>query len=171
MAVKTQYLPSYEELHVPELKLSFPALRAASHYLGYFCDNQCKEFMLCRSENRDDPRPCINEGKEVTSCGLDFFNKLKSSPCASSFTSYWKCLDNAEYMEFRYCRQFQKVFDQCMEEHLNMKKPEPGHFTKIRLHDSPRPKVEVELPEPIPVIKPMATEPKTKVYNTQGWSN
>ena len=48
--------------------------------------------MLCRIEEKD-PRVCLREGKAVTACGVEFFNKVKGS-CAESFTKYWKCLDN-----------------------------------------------------------------------------
>ena len=48
--------------------------------------------MLCKQEEKD-PRKCFREGKAVTACGVEFFNKVKAT-CADSFTNYWKCLDN-----------------------------------------------------------------------------
>ena len=51
--------------------------------------------MLCDKEEKD-PRKCINEGKEVTRCGLEFFKKLRSS-CGSEFTEYWQCIDHSSY--------------------------------------------------------------------------
>lgn len=35
-------LPSYEELTVPELHLTWPELKAGSLYFGRFCDEPCK---------------------------------------------------------------------------------------------------------------------------------
>lgn len=56
--------------------------------------------MLCSSEEKD-PRKCINEGKEVTRCGLEFFQKVKNQ-CAQEFTHYWKCLDKSgDNMHFK----------------------------------------------------------------------
>ena len=49
--------------------------------------------MLCNEEEKD-PRKCLREGKEVTRCGVEFYNKVRGS-CAESFTKYWQCLDNA----------------------------------------------------------------------------
>lgn len=49
--------------------------------------------MLCRQEYKD-PRKCLNEGKAVTSCSLDFFRKIKAS-CASEFTQFANCLDRS----------------------------------------------------------------------------
>lgn len=48
--------------------------------------------MLCVKEEKD-PRKCINEGKEVTRCGLEFYRKVKVS-CPQEFTDYWTCLDH-----------------------------------------------------------------------------
>ena len=55
--------------------------------------------MLCMAEEKD-PRKCLMEGKEVTRCGLEFFQKLKTN-CAGEFTTYWKCLDHSRY-DMRY---------------------------------------------------------------------
>ncbi len=49
--------------------------------------------MLCSKEEKD-PRKCVGEGKEVTRCGIEFFQKVKEH-CAEEFTKYWKCLDNS----------------------------------------------------------------------------
>lgn len=50
-----------------------------------------KEFMLCRQEYKD-PRHCLNEGKAVTACSLNFFREIKKN-CAEEFTQFAKCLD------------------------------------------------------------------------------
>ena len=50
--------------------------------------------MLCNEEEKD-PRKCLREGKEVTRCGVEFYNKVRTN-CAASFTKYWQCLDNAD---------------------------------------------------------------------------
>lgn len=49
--------------------------------------------MLCRKE-LEDPRACLNEGKAVTSCALDFFRKVKKS-CADEFMQYAHCIDKS----------------------------------------------------------------------------
>lgn len=55
--------------------------------------------MLCRLE-LDDPRKCIEEGKVVTSCTMDFFRKVKKT-CAEEFTQYATCLDKSSpYFEY-----------------------------------------------------------------------
>jgi len=50
-----------------------------------------QEFMLCYAEEKD-PRKCLNEGKEVTRCGIEFFQNVREQ-CAEEFTKYWQCLD------------------------------------------------------------------------------
>lgn len=47
--------------------------------------------MLCRQE-LDDPRKCLDEGKAVTACALEFFRKIKKT-CYDEFTQYSTCLD------------------------------------------------------------------------------
>ena len=37
-----EYLPSYEELTVPELEVTSAVFRTAAHHLGKYCDNVCK---------------------------------------------------------------------------------------------------------------------------------
>ena len=51
--------------------------------------------MLCSAEEKD-PRKCVSEGRDVTKCGVEFFQKVKES-CGDSFTRYWKCMDNAGF--------------------------------------------------------------------------
>ncbi len=64
------------------------SLRQVSHL------SLLQEYMLCRKEEKD-PRKCLREGKAVTGCAVEFFNKVKLS-CADVFTSYWKCLDHSQ---------------------------------------------------------------------------
>lgn len=52
-----------------------------------------QEFMLCKSELID-PRKCLNEGKAVTKCSLEFFRKVKSS-CSREFTDYYTCIEKS----------------------------------------------------------------------------
>lgn len=147
------YLPSFEELEVEEINLSSAPLRAASHHLGKYCDNQSKEFMLCVSEEKD-PRKCIYEGKEVTRCGLEFFRKVKGS-CAESFEKYWKCVDMSGYnMRLDLCRLKQKEFDQCVMNTLGQERPQNGYFSRIRSHETTRPKPTYEVPFPEPTPEP-----------------
>jgi NADH dehydrogenase (ubiquinone) 1 alpha subcomplex subunit 8 len=68
-------LPTEEELTVQEMPLGTPYLKAGANHLGKYCEPQNNEFMLCRLETGD-PRKCINDGKAVTSCSLEFFSKV-----------------------------------------------------------------------------------------------
>ena len=47
---------------------------------GKHCEAQNNEFMLCRAENEDDPRKCVKDGKEVTSCAMNFL-RMVSKKC------------------------------------------------------------------------------------------
>lgn len=49
--------------------------------------------MLCRFEEKD-PRKCINEGKAVTACTLEFFRKVKKT-CLAEFNQYANCIDKS----------------------------------------------------------------------------
>jgi len=49
--------------------------------------------MLCSAEEKD-PRKCLAEGRAVTNCAFDFFNKIRTE-CMQEFTDYWKCLDHS----------------------------------------------------------------------------
>eukprot|EP00061_Rhincodon_typus_P015877 g43799.t1 len=68
----TVELPSLQELNVQEVNVSSAVLKAAAHHYGSQCDKPNKEFMLCRWEEKD-PRKCLQEGKKVNECALDFF--------------------------------------------------------------------------------------------------
>lgn len=41
-ATNETYLPTYEDLYVPPLNLTSPALRAGAFYFAQFCDLQSK---------------------------------------------------------------------------------------------------------------------------------
>jgi len=49
--------------------------------------------MLCKSEERD-PRKCIDSGKVVTECGLNFFRRVKKE-CLEEFMAYSTCIDKS----------------------------------------------------------------------------
>ncbi|CAN7951368.1 unnamed protein product [Ixodes pacificus] len=84
--------PSDSELNVEEVNISTPALRAGAYHFGKYCDEQSKEFMLCKKEEID-PRKCLAPGRAVTSCALEFFRKVKNSACRQPFDDYARCLD------------------------------------------------------------------------------
>lgn len=52
-----------------------------------------QEYMLCKAELKD-PRKCLQEGKAVTSCAMDFFRKVKKT-CSEEFAQYANCLDKS----------------------------------------------------------------------------
>ena len=52
-------------------------------------------------------RKCLDAGKAVTSCSMEFFRKVKAT-CASEFMSYASCLEKGDSnMEFAECRKTQ----------------------------------------------------------------
>ena len=108
---------SSQELDAEELNVTSAVLMGAAHHYGNHCKTQSEAFMECRIESKD-PRKCLKEGKEITKCALDFFQKIKGS-CNEAFTEHWTCLDyhNQEYSA---CRKTQKVFDACMSEQLGL---------------------------------------------------
>ncbi|XP_037953332.1 NADH dehydrogenase [ubiquinone] 1 alpha subcomplex subunit 8 [Teleopsis dalmanni] len=131
-------IPPDEELTVQELNLSTPALKAGAFHLGKECEHHNLEFMLCRNE-LDDPRACLNEGKAVTSCALDFFRKVKKS-CSEEFAQYANCLDKSSgIMGYEHCRKTQGVFDKCMLDNLGIERPEYGYFARAKIHATERP--------------------------------
>ncbi|XP_043668201.1 NADH dehydrogenase [ubiquinone] 1 alpha subcomplex subunit 8 isoform X1 [Vespula pensylvanica] len=86
-------LPDESELTVQEINLTYPILQAASFYVGKKCEWQSNEFMLCREEEKD-ARRCINEGKALTACALDFFKQLKKH-CREDFEQYVRCIERS----------------------------------------------------------------------------
>ncbi|XP_012251742.2 NADH dehydrogenase [ubiquinone] 1 alpha subcomplex subunit 8 [Athalia rosae] len=138
------FIPDDDELTVQEVNIGTPALRAAAFHIGKYCEYQNNEFMLCRQE-LDDPRPCIQEGKLVTACTLEFFRKLKKT-CYDEFTQYTRCLDkSSSRLEYDRCRMTQSIYDKCVLDNLNLERPQFGYFCEVKVHDSPRPK-----PQPQP---------------------
>ncbi|VVC91544.1 NADH dehydrogenase [ubiquinone] 1 alpha subcomplex subunit 8-like [Leptidea sinapis] len=132
------HLPDCSELNVQEVDLSSPVLLAAGPYLGKDCENINNEFMLCRFESGD-PRACLGLGKLVTTCTLQFFQKVKRA-CFHEFNQYANCVDKSSGdLSFKHCRKTQAVFEECMDEKLCMKRPEFGYFCRARVHKTSRP--------------------------------
>ncbi|XP_010353682.1 NADH dehydrogenase [ubiquinone] 1 alpha subcomplex subunit 8 isoform X2 [Chlorocebus sabaeus] len=121
-------LPTLEELKVDEVKVSSAVLKAAAHHYGAQCDKPNKEFMLCRWEEKD-PRRCLEEGKLVNKCALDFFRQIKRH-CAEPFTEYWTCIDYTGQQLFRHCRKQQAKFDECVLDKLGWVRPDLGELSK-----------------------------------------
>ncbi|KAG8222919.1 hypothetical protein J437_LFUL000213 [Ladona fulva] len=145
-------LPTEEELTVQEVEIGTPSLRAASFHLGKYCEYQNNEFMLCKDELKD-PRKCLQEGKGVTSCTLEFFRKVKKA-CYDEFTQYATCIDKSSCkQELSRCRKTQAVFDKCMLDNFNLERPDYGYFCRPKVHNTSRPKPE----PPKPAIYPDAT--------------
>ncbi|XP_011503683.1 PREDICTED: NADH dehydrogenase [ubiquinone] 1 alpha subcomplex subunit 8 [Ceratosolen solmsi marchali] len=132
-------LPSVDELNVNEVNLTYPVLKAAAFHLGKYCEFKNNEFMLCKCE-QSDPRECIEEGKLVTACTLDFFKQLKKH-CKDEFSQYYNCIDKASFnYRFNPCRKTQSVFDKCVLNNLNIERPMFGYYAQVKVHDSSRPK-------------------------------
>lgn len=135
--VKEVDLPQFTELNVPEINLSTATLMSASSYLGKQCEGINNEYMLCRQETND-PRPCLELGKKVTSCAIDVFKKIKNE-CLHEFNQYANCIDKSSGdFSLQYCRKTQGVFDSCMKDKFGMSRPEFGYFCRGRVHTSSR---------------------------------
>ncbi|VDI19377.1 NADH dehydrogenase (ubiquinone) 1 alpha subcomplex subunit 8 [Mytilus galloprovincialis] len=126
--------------------------------------------MLCVSEEKD-PRKCINEGKEVTRCGWEFYRNLKKN-CQEEFNVYHDCVDRSgSSMDIYRCRKPQAPFDQCMKEKMNMERPPIGYFSRARIHHTKRemPKLNEEvLPEKIPGLQDFRSPPKKDLGTNYG---
>ncbi|EPY77881.1 NADH dehydrogenase [ubiquinone] 1 alpha subcomplex subunit 8 [Camelus dromedarius] len=149
-------LPTLEDLKVQEVKVSSSVLKAAAHHYGAQCDKPNKEFMLCRWEEKD-PRRCLEEGKLVNKCALDFFRQIKLH-CAEPFTEYWTCLDYSGLQLFRRCRKPQAKFDECVLDKLGWVRPDLGELSKVTKVKTDRPLPENPYhsrarPEPNPEIE------------------
>ena len=108
---------STEQLEVDEVKNTSAVLIGAAHHYGAYCSKENDAFMECRIDSKD-PRKCLEEGKIVTRCALEFFKKIKGS-CNVEFTDHWTCLDYNN-QKFVKCRKTQGAFDTCMADKLNM---------------------------------------------------
>lgn len=138
------YLPTEEEINHKELPITCNYLLSSAMWLGKYCDNQCKEFMLCRLEEGD-PRKCIKDSQKVTDCGLEFFRKVKKT-CKDELDWYTKCLDfSGSEPEFKRCRREQAIFDSCMTKN-GFERARFGHFQMIRVHNTERPKPKLDVP-------------------------
>lgn len=133
------WLPSEEELTVEEIPLSSPAFKTAAFHMGRACYDQSKEFMLCNDELKD-PRKCLNEGKELTACGMSFLRNLKKH-CAEEFDAHWRCVElKSPQLAPMRCRKSQAIYDKCVLENLNVERPYIGFFSRPHMHDTARPK-------------------------------
>ena len=52
------------------------------------------------------------------------------------------------------CRKTQAIYDKCVFDKLGQERPPPGYFSKVRLHDTKRPKPVREIPLPEPILDP-----------------
>ncbi|XP_030753329.1 NADH dehydrogenase [ubiquinone] 1 alpha subcomplex subunit 8 [Sitophilus oryzae] len=155
-------LPTEEELTVQEINLTGPVLKSAGFHLGKACESENNEFILCRYELQD-PRKCINEGKAVTNCALNFFRKVKGS-CFEEFTQYANCVDKSSTdQKFTPCRKTQGIFDKCMKDNLGIDRPPYDYYNRVHVHKTLRPRPEKEplpvYPDAAPALPPDAEKP------------
>lgn len=126
-------LPQFQALTVDEVNLSASALMTAAPYVGIQCEGVNTEFMLCRQETKD-ARACVDLGKKVTYCAMQVFKNIKKG-CLEEFNQYLNCIDKSSGdFGYRHCRKTQKVFDNCMEDKLCVKRPDFGYFCRGRVH-------------------------------------
>jgi len=57
-------------------------------------------------------------------------------------------------MSYRFCRKTQAELDKCMKEKLNLDRPEVGYLSKVRLHESSRPKPVEEPYKKVTLMEP-----------------
>ncbi|XP_033221383.1 NADH dehydrogenase [ubiquinone] 1 alpha subcomplex subunit 8 [Belonocnema kinseyi] len=159
------HIPTDEELTVEEVNVSFPVLQSAAFHLGKFCETQNNEFMLCRTEYPDDCRQCLDLGKQVTSCTLDFFRKLKKT-CYDEFTQYSNCIDKSSGdSAFVPCRKTQKVYDACVLSNLKIERPRITYYAEAKIVDSKRPpppkEPKLRFPDATPGLPEDAPQPES----------
>uniref|UniRef100_A0A0X3NPP3 NADH dehydrogenase [ubiquinone] 1 alpha subcomplex subunit 8 n=1 Tax=Schistocephalus solidus TaxID=70667 RepID=A0A0X3NPP3_SCHSO len=167
-------LPPLSELEVPEIKMTSVPLLAAAIHMGKFCDRQSKEFMLCNQEHHD-PRRCLTEGKEVTSCGLKFLGLLKKN-CADQFTDYFKCIykHGGRTFSIENCRKLQYPLDECIKMKIGQERPELGYFNRVRLIDTNRPRPTPKpapMPERIPDMPDFDSMPDPETLEARKYLN
>lgn len=160
-------LPNHEEINHKEIPLTHNFFLSSAMWLGKYCDNQCKEFMLCRQEEMD-PRKCLDYGHQVTECGMEFFKKVKKV-CREELEWYTKCLDySGREPEYRRCRREQAMFDGCMFDN-GFERAKFGHFQMVRVHNSDRPKPKPHVPLfPDSVETFDITDPKNREKGPRG---
>lgn len=129
-------LPEFEDLTVDEVNMSASTLMSAAPYLGKLCEPVNNEFMLCRQEGKD-ARACVELGKKVTGCAMEVFMGIKKY-CQEEFNQYANCVDKSsgDY-GYKYCRNTQHVFDECMFDKMCIERPHFGYFCRGRIHTSP----------------------------------
>lgn len=57
------------DLQVDDLNITSALMTGAALHYGEYCRSKNDRFMACRFESKD-PRKCLEEGREVTQCGM-----------------------------------------------------------------------------------------------------
>uniref|UniRef100_A0A2P2HY34 NADH dehydrogenase (Ubiquinone) 1 alpha subcomplex subunit 8-like n=1 Tax=Hirondellea gigas TaxID=1518452 RepID=A0A2P2HY34_9CRUS len=163
MLIKAFELPTEEELVVEEINLSTPSLRAGAFHLGKYCEIPSKEYMLCKSEEKD-MRKCVEEGRILTACGLEFFRTVKKT-CKDEFIQFANCIDRSSTdYKLAPCRNTQGVFDSCMLDKLDMVKPSYGYYCRAKIHQTIRSKPPGYLSHDYPdAAKPIVIPPASEL--------
>eukprot|EP00123_Amoebidium_parasiticum_P010056 comp19863_c0_seq1/m.23994 comp19863_c0_seq1/g.23994 ORF comp19863_c0_seq1/g.23994 comp19863_c0_seq1/m.23994 type:complete len:120 (-) comp19863_c0_seq1:145-504(-) len=100
-----------DQLATQEVDATSAVLLAGARHYGQYCKEQNDTFMACRFAGKD-PEKCVEEGKKVTACALQFFKLLRQN-CNTEFTKHWECLEYNNQESSR-CRDTQLPFDVCM---------------------------------------------------------
>ncbi len=113
----------------------------ALHCSLFYDQDSCSFFLtslLALRFEEKDPRKCIEDGKAVTACTMDFFQRVKGA-CAAEFTQYAMCLERSSgKMEMWKCRKTQGVYDQCMKDKLDIDRPYYGYHSLTKIHQTSR---------------------------------
>ncbi|CAH0400530.1 unnamed protein product [Chilo suppressalis] len=177
VVTKEVHLPTMEELDTQEVNVSTATLMSAAPYLGKSCENVNSEYMLCRQE-LNDPRACIKIGKMVTACAMQVFRRIKAE-CLEEFNQYANCVEKSSGdFVFKNCRKTQMVFDGCMFEKCQLRRPHFGYFCRGRVHrtSSPEPAAppcpcHSPVPDPTPSLPDCKPRKPARFGGRLFWTN
>lgn len=101
----------YKDLDVQDVDATSSVLLSAARHMSEYCDLTNAKFMRCRRD-KGDPALCLEEGKEVTKCALEFLKVIRAT-CNVEFSDHWNCID-VYNQDFKYCTEHEKKFDRCV---------------------------------------------------------
>jgi hypothetical protein len=86
-------------------------LWTSAKFIGRECATVNKDYLLCKQQANDDPRPCLEQSALVTACTVKVVSELKST-YPKEFSALAKCLD---YNDYRYvdCQKESQALRDC----------------------------------------------------------
>ena len=83
--------------------------------MGAACDAETDAFLACKADHDGNPVKCVEEGKQVTACGLNVFRNIYGGPCADTFKAYVAALEKNN-LEFDRARDEETAFTLCLKQ-------------------------------------------------------